>query len=258
MGSKPLLVCDFDGVIIDGIAEYWSSSKKACQTLITANEKIQYLQNAAPKAFIKLRPWVNQGWEMVLLAKEICNPDSNLNVLGIEKYSKNYHLYQRKALEEYGWSPIDLQRALEKTRQEQISKNFNYWLSTHKPFAEMVEKLRNLEKEGFTFAVLTTKGYEFTQKLLQSLNLQPSFVFGHEAGSKFEVLKKLSKENEIAGFIEDRRETLEKVVEILGPDLVPCFLASWGYLKPEDKKNLPISIKLIETKDLTTPLASWI
>ena len=258
MIKKPLLVLDFDGVIVDGINEYWSSSRQTCLNIISDKEKeIISLPNKIPEAFKEMRPWVHHGWEMVILAAECSDKTSQLNLKGIKKFSKNYSVECSLALEKWGWTPSQLQEALNQTRREAISNNINKWLSYHQPFSLVINYLKTLEKEGIEFAVLTTKSIEFTKKLLNSFNLQPKLVFGHESGSKIDVLKQLLNERIIRGFIEDRRTTLEKVLEDHKLKSIPCYLASWGYLKPQDRNNLPSGIKLLNLETLRGPTANW-
>ena len=161
------------------------------------------------------------------------------------------------ALNEWGWTPSQLQEALNQTRREAISNNFNQWLNLHQPFSLVTQHLKTLEKEGIEFAVLTTKSIEFTQKLLDCFDLQPKLVFGHESGSKVDVLNQLLQKRIIRGFIEDRRTTLEKVLEDPKLKLIPCYLASWGYLKPQDRNNLPSDIKLLNLDTLLEPISKW-
>ena len=258
MLKKPLLVLDFDGVIVDGINEYWSSSRQTCLNIISDKEKeIISLPNKIPEAFKEMRPWVHHGWEMVILAAECSDKTSQLNLKGIKKFSKNYSVECSLALEKWGWTPSQLQEALNQTRREAISNNFNQWLNFHQPFSLVTQRLKTLEKEGIEFAVLTTKSIEFTKKLLDCFDLQPKLVFGHESGSKVDVLKQLLQTRIIQGFIEDRRTTLEKVLEDPKLTSIPCYLASWGYLKPQDKNNLPSGIKLLNSDILREPISKW-
>ena len=258
MIEKPLLVLDFDGVIVDGIKEYWSSSRQACLNIFSSREKeIIFLPNEIPTTFKTMRPWVHHGWEMVILAAECSDKTSQLNLKGIEKFSKNYSKECSAALNRWGWTPSQLQAALNQTRRESISNNFNQWLDYHQPFSSVVQWLQIVEKEGIEFAVLTTKSIEFTKKLLNSFSLQPKLIFGHESGSKIDVLNQLLHKRIIRGFIEDRRSTLEKVLEDPQLRSIPCYLASWGYLKPQDRKNLPSGIKLINQEILREPISSW-
>ena len=258
MIEKPLLILDFDGVIVDGIHEYWSSSRQTCINIISSKEKeIISPPHEIPHAFKAMRPWVHHGWEMVVLAAECSDKTSQLNLKGIENFSRNYSMECSLALEKWGWKPSKLQEALNQTRREAISNNFNEWLNYHQPFSSVIHYLKMLEKEDIEFTVLTTKSIEFTKKLLSSFNLYPKLVFGHESGSKIDVLNQLSNKRIIKGFIEDRRSTLEKVLEDPKLKSIPCYLASWGYLKPQDRNNLPSGIKLLNLETLRGPTANW-
>ena len=256
--KSPLLVLDFDGVIVDGIKEYWSSSRKTCLNLLSPQEKeIIFLPNEIPKNFKAMRPWVHHGWEMVILAAECSYKSSQLNLQGIQNFSNNYSKECSLALNKWGWTSSQLQEALNQTRREAILNNFNQWLNYHQPFDSVVHRLQMLEKENIEFAVLTTKSIEFTKKLLNCFNLQPKLIFGHESGSKIDVLIKLLQNRVIRGFVEDRRSTLEKVLENPTLRSIPCYLASWGYLKPQDPKHLPSGIKLINLETLKEPISNW-
>ena len=258
MIEKPLLILDFDGVIVDGIKEYWSSARQTCLNILSPKEKeIIFLTSEIPTTFQAIRPWVHHGWEMVILAAECSNKTSQLNLKGIESFSKNYSKECFLALNKWGWTPSQLQEALNQTRREAISNNFNQWLNYHQPFSSAVQRLQRLEKEGIEFAVLTTKSIEFTKKLLNSFGLKPKLIFGHESGSKIDVLNQLLYKRIIQGFIEDRRRTLEKVLEDPKLSSIPCYLASWGYLKPQDRTNLPPSINLIDLEIIREPISNW-
>jgi len=255
--SRPLLVFDFDGVIVDGICEYWWSSRRACLELLGRNANDPSLPEAVPEAFRQLRPWVHQGWEMVLLAAELIRSDSALILLGAKNFSDNYQRNCKEALEFWNWTQDHLQVALENVRKEAIESNREKWLASHKAFPGVVPRLKQLNAEEYEFAVLTTKSAEFTAELLNHFHLKPSLLYGHESGSKSHVLRQLSQTHILRGFIEDRRATLETIRD--APDLnsLACYLASWGYLKHEDKKDLPPNIHLLDTKTFLAPLASW-
>ena len=92
---------------------------------------------------------------------------------------------------------------------------------------------------------------------MNCFNLQPKLVFGHESGSKIDVLNQLLHRRIILGFIEDRRSTLENVLKDPQLKSIPCYLASWGYLKPQDKNNLPSGIKLLNSENLQVPIRKW-
>ena len=129
MTFKPLLIFDFDGVIVDGLVEYWDSARKACLQMPGVKKVESTLPIEVPEAFRILRPWVNDGWEMVLLAAEFSRPDSSLNTQGAQSFSENYHQLCNQALQEWQWSSEQLQEALDSIRKEEITNNFEKWLA---------------------------------------------------------------------------------------------------------------------------------
>ena len=239
------------------MCEYWWSSRQTCINLIPKQYSPESLPQIIPESFYLLRPWVHKGWEMVLLAAELIRPESPLVLLGAKSFSENYQLHCQEALKAWQWSPEQLQNALESIRTQAIASDRQNWLARHRAFPKVIERLNQLNAEGYDFAVLTTKGSKFTDELLSYFHLNPSLLYGHEAGSKTNILLELSTTHVLRGFIEDRRTTLETVVETPELRTLPCYLASWGYLKEKDKKNLPPGIHLLSTKKFMTPLASW-
>ncbi len=257
MPSNPLLVFDCDGVIVDGMYEYWSSSRQACIDLLGAEITIPTLPKDVPQAFQKLRPWVHQGWEMVVIAAELLRHKSPLLSKHPKNFSSNYSIYCQLALQAWSWDSNSVQKALDNVRRQALLQDKAGWLALHQPFPEVLQLIQSLKGQGIDFAVLTTKSAEFTQEILESLQIKPNHLFGHESGSKAKILLELAQERSILGLIEDRRKTLEEINSIAELSALPCYLASWGYLKPEDKKNLPQKISLLRPEELSTPLASW-
>ncbi len=257
MTSQPILIFDFDGVIVDGILEYWSSSRKAYWKIIGKEDHSDPFNSNIPKDFRILRPWVKSGWEMVLLTAELLKADSFLRASGAPIFSKHYQRNCLEALNTWGWVPEQLQTALDDIRREAIRKDPKKWLTSHQAFPFVAERIQQLKNESIEFGVLTTKSAEFTAELLDHLNLRPKLLYGHESGDKPRVLLEISKDRPVAGFIEDRRRTLEIVLNTPGLESIPCYLANWGYLKPLDNKNLPSGIQLLEKTKFLSPLANW-
>ncbi len=257
MSSNSLLVSDFDGVIVDGVAEYWESSYKAYRRLLGDNASTSLNPESIPAGFRQIRPWVNHGWEMVLIAAELDQDNSPLIDQGVQNFSTNYHFHCQEALKNWNWSPEQLQTVLEDIRREAIRTDRNHWLASHRAFPGVVQRMNRFGNENCDLAVLTTKGREFTIELLDHLQLKANLVFGHESGNKAEVLLKISKERNIIGFIEDRRATLETALKTPGLEYLPYYLVSWGYIKPQDTQGLPKEISILEPKTFAAPLASW-
>ena len=255
---NPILVFDFDGVIVNGIDEYWFSSRAACLYLLRDSGNTASLPHSIPKSFKKLRPWIHEGWEMVLLAAEILRPNSSLILQSQKLTSADYSFLREEALKFWEWNPLELQNALERSRKSAIKHDKRSWLNLHQPFPHVVKRINQLADERIPWAVLTTKGAEFTKELLQSLDLKPDLLFGHESGSKSKVLKQLIENNySILGFVEDRLETLETIINTPELSSIPCYLASWGYLKPSDQETKNQEIHLLKPETFATPLANW-
>ena len=258
MNELPLLIFDFDGVIVDGMAEYWSSSCNAFISLMKGRYQPILFPEIPPDEFVHLRPWVEHGWEMVLLVAELFREDSYLVKFGVQSFSASYKEQCETALSFWGWCPDQLRCALEDSRRRAIDSNKDDWFSLHKPYPWVLKRLDSFPGQGIEWVVLTTKGIDFASELLSYLNLTPTFLFGHESGSKYDVLKKIISNRSIHGFVEDRRETLEKVLLTSGLSSVPCYLASWGYLKPgQDTDALPQGIHLLRPETMAAPLATW-
>ena len=248
MNEPPLVVFDFDGVIVGGMAEYWWSAATACRQLLPEDGVPP--SDEVPDRFRTLRPWVHHGWEMVLLAAEIATLDLNLWLL-------DYPEQQRQAMLRRGWRAEQLQEALDRARRDAVSSDRQAWLALHQPYAGVVERLAAFAGEKADWAVLTTKSRAFTAELLESLNLHPWRLDGRESGAKPDVLLQLQRERPLRAFVEDRRATLETVLKTPGLDHLPCLLVNWGYLKPADRLELPEGLHLMEPADLSRPLAEW-
>ncbi len=258
MEKKPLLIFDLDGVIIDGICEYWWSSKKAALKIVRDKSNMTVLSDDVPQAFRYLRPWVKSGWEMVLLAIELMRTDSKLREEGYKAFADNYQRNRNESLEILKLHAEQLQQILDEIRRDSITNDLENWLAHHKTFPGITNRIQKLETEDIEFAVLTTKSAEFTKELLNYLNLTTKYIYGYESGDKPSVLQNILKNRIVKGFIEDRRATLEEVIKINELSSITCYLASWGYLKPNDLKNIPPEIHLLEQTTFSRPLAKWV
>lgn len=228
--------------------EYWSSARRAALRLDPCLE----LPEEIPPQFRRLRPLIHKGWEMVLVAADL-----GLAQEGLHDSAVPYDRRLRESLERWGRSPGELQQLLETVRAEAIACDRPGWLALHEFYPGVVERLRRLPEENARWAVLTTKGASFAEAILDAGALHPAALYGHEQGSKAEVLLRLSTQHDRLFFIEDRRPTLELVRATPGLEAVRCFLVSWGYLGPGDWESLPTGIHRLEPASFQADLASW-
>jgi len=79
--SKKLFLFDFDGVIVDGMNEYWHSALLACEKYLNSPDIFidHNLYKQVSNTFIEMRPWVKYGWEMLIIVHEIIKKENPLN-----------------------------------------------------------------------------------------------------------------------------------------------------------------------------------
>ena len=252
MTDQKIFLFDFDGVIVDGMDEYWHSSLLACEKFLNSpNIAVdQKLYKKVPNIFKEIRPWVKYGWEMILIVHEIIKKENSLNNFNKDNYINKYHQNCQKILKDNCWLAKDLQKILDKSREYQIEKDFEKWVNLHNPFFEVVKFIEELKKREIKTGIITTKGKRFAEKILKQLNIFPEFVFGYESGTKIEIAEKVNQTYEILGFIEDRKKTLIDIKQNYKTSHIPCLLADWGYLKETDRYNLNNGIKLLKLDNL--------
>tara|TARA_Y100000991_G_C21822570_1_gene284538 strand:- start:94 stop:705 length:612 start_codon:yes stop_codon:yes gene_type:complete len=202
-----------------------------------------------------MRPWVKYGWEMLIIVHEIIKPDSQLNYNNKSDFLNKYDQNCQKILLDNSWVAEDLQKCLDEARKYQIDQDFNDWIKLHIPFYEVINFIEKIKKNQIKTGIITTKGKIFATKILEKLNIYPELIFGYESGTKVEIASRLSKEYEIIGFIEDRKNTLIDIKQNSITKNIPCYLADWGYLKNIDRKKLPYDIKLLKLLSLEELLA---
>ncbi len=259
MKDKKLILFDFDGVIVDGMNEYWRSSLLACKYYLNSKDICSDVNPdlKTSNVFISLRPWIKYGWEMVIITHEIIKRNDPLNNENKNRFLKNYQKNFSAIIEKNSWDSNKLQQYLDQARELQISDNFDRWISLHKPFMEVVQFIKRAKNDGYKIGIITTKGKLFTEKILTKIDISPDFLYGYESGSKTEIITKLITDFKIKGFLEDRLKTLINVMRNSQTSNVPCYLADWGYLKESDRFNLPEKIKLLKLNDLNNKLANF-
>ena len=258
MHHQKLILLDFDGVIVNGIDEYWFSSKLACEKYLLTHSKNLNINNyiEVPKIFVEIRPWVKYGWGMGLIAHEILKTYEPLNNHTKNSFIENYEENCLKLLLRYSWNSSKLQQCLDQAREFQIKNDLNRWISLHRPFNEVISFIKYAKDKGYKIGVISTKGKNFTSKILSNLKIFPDLIFGYESGAKVDIISNLSQNYDIKGFVEDRRNTLLNILQNDKTKFINCFLAEWGFLKSTDTIDLPQGIKLLKIKNLKDLVAN--
>lgn len=223
-----ILALDFDGVICDGLIEYFETAWRTyCQIWSPAEPTPP--ENLAPQ-FYKLRPVIETGWEMPVLIRAL------LLELSEEQIWQEWSAIAQRLLQESDLTAVDIGKKLDKVRDDWIASDLDGWLSLHRFYPGVVEKLRSLVDSVVKPIIITTKEGRFVSQLLrrQGVQLSERAIFGKESKRpKYEILKELISISAATPvrvwFVEDRLKTLQLVQQQADLESVKLFLADWGY-----------------------------
>ena len=248
MPAPHLVALDLDGVLIDGMAEYWVSSRTAA---IRLGAQAHTLPHRIHAGFRRLRPLVHSGWEMVLLVLALARNADEHRFL--EDYPAAQEYWQRRL----DLSAPTLQAALEEARDDLVRRDRGAWLGLHHFYPGVEARLRRFAAENADWVVVTTKGHAFAAELLRAADLTPLALFGREDGPKPRLLEQLLRDDQSLDFVEDRLPTLEKVRAHSSLDRVQGHLAAWGYLRSGDAERLRSPLHWLTLPGFCAPLADW-
>lgn len=226
-----ILVTDFDGVICDGLREYFYSSKLVYQKIWHDRTSIEL--DSLQSQFNFLRPVIETGWEMPLLLRVLTWGETAENIL------ENWHNIKEKAIKVLNLQGIKKEKitqTLDEIREQQIKDDLDRWLSLHEFYAGIKPKLQQLINRDIKIYIITTKEGKFARKLLEKegLYLPENTIFGKEVKRpKYETLRLIIQQEKIEPsqvcFIEDRLEALTLVNQQSDLQEIKLFLALWGY-----------------------------
>ncbi len=253
-----LLALDFDGVICDGLIEYFEVAWRTyCQVWLPAEDTPP---DDLASQFYTLRPVIETGWEMPVLIKALVEGISEAKIL--QEWEKiNQQILLRDNL-----NAKVIGAKLDKLRDEWIATDLDGWLSLHHFYPGVVEKIQATLSSSVKLYIITTKEGRFVQQLLQQqgVSLPPEVIFGKEVKRpKYEILRELKQTTgekaDNVWFVEDRLKTLQLVQK--QPDLenVNLFLANWGYNTPLEKvtaENDP-RIQLLSLSQFAKDFSEW-
>ena len=235
MPTRPptILALDFDGVLCDGMSEYFGSAWRAWRRLrpSIASDPPRGLADR----FARVRPVVEHGWEMPLLVMALLSGASEAEIL--ERWRPDARLG------ESGHARDAIAAALDAVRDEWIAGDEADWLDQHRFYPGVIERLKGLSGGPTRVVVVTTKEGRFARKLLarQGLDLSTADVYGKEAARpKPAILSELLEPRSAPcrlWFVEDRLQTLEAAKGTAGLEDVGLFLAGWGYNTPRERQS---------------------
>ncbi|MCC5614276.1 HAD family hydrolase [Nostoc sp. CHAB 5836] len=226
--NPTILALDFDGVICDGLIEYFEVAWRTyCEIWSCANDTVP---DDLALRFYRLRPVIETGWEMPVLIKALVDgiPD--------EKILHEWVSIAPQLLLNDHLQANEISAKLDNQRDEWITTDLDEWLSLHRFYRGVIEKIKLTLDRGVNLYIVTTKEGRFVQQLLQQegVNLPAGAIFGKEVKRpKFEILRELIQAADqkpvTLWFVEDRLKTLKSVQQQGDFEDVKLFLADWGY-----------------------------
>jgi phosphoglycolate phosphatase-like HAD superfamily hydrolase len=249
-----ILALDFDGVICNGMPEYFHSSWLAyCQ--------ICSLPAVAPplelfSTFAQLRPLIEHGWEMPLLVEALMQSPPATQI------AIDWTNLAAKILADHQLSSQEVAQVLDEVRDRSIAQDLAGWLNRQSCYPGTIKKLLALPAH-LRLVIITTKDGRFTRQFLEShgVQLPADAIFGKESKqSKADTLRQLlTSHPDQIWFVEDRLPTLQSICEQPDLDSVQLFLADWGYNTPAERWTAQNAdrVKLLSIDQFCQDPSSW-
>jgi phosphoglycolate phosphatase-like HAD superfamily hydrolase len=256
--NPTILALDFDGVVCDGLKEYFQAAWRAYCNLWQSADKTP--PSGVAERFYRLRPVVETGWEMPLVLRAIALGSSDEEILnGWAAIAQQ--LVQQETLE-----PKTLSAEVDGGRDRWISSDLDGWLAEHCFYPGVIDRLKATLASPTRVVIISTKETRFIATLLeqQNVDLENLQIFGKDTlKPKHQILRELRAEyghDQIFWFVEDRLKTLQGIQK--QPDLqeVRLFLADWGYNTATERSQAmpdPL-IQLISLQQFQQDFATWL
>jgi phosphoglycolate phosphatase-like HAD superfamily hydrolase len=223
---QSILALDFDGVLCDGLAEYFHTSCLVHQQIWGINPDDPEVK----ERFYRFRPLIEFGWEMPVILRAITTKQIDDHIW------QNWANIRDSIMEEEGISTKEVTAQLDQLRDRQIREELTNWLELHQFYPGIISTLQELQ--NVYLVIITTKDGRFTSQLLANagIHLDPSQIMGKEVHrSKSESLQILMEKSLPITFIEDKLSTLLKVTQVPSLDTINLYLADWGYNRQEER-----------------------
>lgn len=223
-----ILALDFDGVICDGLIEYFSTTKEAYKKIWSDAELIT--NDDLADNFYQLRPVIETGWEMLVLLRALVLKYPPEQILTTWHFVRDEIVKKEQLERKYCAQTLDL------VRDHWIKNDLESWLKLHRFYPGILDKIKQVIASNIEFYIVTTKEGRFVKQLLQQqgIALPANHIIGKESQRpKYETLRMIRDSicnSEISiWFVEDRIQALKQVQQQSDLKAVKLFLADWGY-----------------------------
>lgn len=230
-----VLALDYDGVLCDGMKEYFITAWRAYCNLWKLEDRTP--PTGLAERFYQVRPLIATGWEMPMLLRAL--------LLGYteSEMAADWEGLSHRLLEQEKTTPAELVAEVDGVRDRWIATDPDSWLAEQVLYPGIAGRIPEW-LAMVQVVIISTKEGRFIQQLLhqQGIDLANLQIFGKEVKQpKHQILRKLKAEqpeDAVFWFVEDRLKTLQEVQE--KPDLsdVALFLADWGYNTPAERASI--------------------
>lgn len=253
-----VLALDFDGVVCDGLKEYFITAWRAYCNL-------WHLESMTPPeglaaSFYRLRPVVETGWEMPVVIRAV------LQGMREEEIFANWVAIAQQIITAEHLTPAELVAQVDGTRDEWITSDVTSWLGQHRFYPGVIDRLKAMLQSDIHVAIISTKEGRFIQQLLeqQDVDLTDLQLYGKEVKRpKSDILLELIQifgKDAMFWFVEDRLKTLQSIQKRPELEDVQLFLADWGYNTAGDRAQATHdpNIHLISLEQFAADFSQWL
>lgn len=248
------LALDFDGVLCDGLIEYFQTAWRVYVQLWQPIDRTP--PEGLAEQFYRLRPVVETGWEMPVVIRSLLQgvPESEI----LTRWSEIAPVQ----IAADSFSSADLGAAVDRVRDEWIQADLAGWLGEHRFYPGVIDRLREICASPVRPVIITTKEGRFVAQLLQQqgIDLKADQILGKEVKQpKAESLRQICGENEVIWFVEDRLKTLQSIATQTDLADVRLFLADWGYNTAIDRQTAAQDerIELLSIQQFSQDFCQW-
>ena len=247
-----MIVLDFDGVILDSLNEITVTA----YNLVTDNlhTTLQDINSNFVRLFKRNRFNVEDPSDLTILADWCLNHVDNDPdiILSFDDYD---NLVKQKQ------DSQDSRRKLWfDTRSKFASFDLEAWLKLNHPFEPLWSNLQKLNPDNLT--IITDKTLQAVLDITShyGINLNPKKVYSADTGisrvERFKAIQIANKQERIF-YIDDSIKHLEDISQNFSSADTTLYLASWGYIGPNDlQKAQEHGFKVATQEDLIALLAN--
>lgn len=252
-----ILALDFDGVLCDGLMEYFQVAWRTYEQLWQPDRSV-LPEDVAP-IFYRLRPVIETGWEMPVLLQALRQGVSETEIL------QHWVTIAPQILADSHLDAKTIGTALDCQRDEWITTDLDGWLALHRFYPGVIERIQSVLSSSVYPVIISTKEGRFINQLLQKqgIELSAAQIIGKESQRpKHQVLRELAAiDNALSSiwFIEDRLKTLLSIQPYADLATIRLFLADWGYNTEQEREAAQQNsrIELLSLSNFAQDFSRW-